>query len=336
MLTAEHFGNPLVEQRKLLNAEASVLLDDLAVLRVEGPDRLDWLHALLSQNIKNLKPGESAEALLLDPNGRIEQAIRVFETGNETYLSVSKNSFPALTAWLSKMIFRSKVSLTEIDLVAVAYFGEVKDAPNALFTWTDSWDKILPGSYRYGKPSTSDWPLNIAFLNSADAEQFASDFESAGRLALTALRIAAHRPDFDSEVDEKTLPHELDWLRTAVHLTKGCYRGQETVAKVHNLGHPPRRLVMLHLDGSGHMLPEVNDSVIYNGEVKGRITSVAQHFDMGPIALAVISRNVPEDAQLEVASAGQTIAAAQEIIVPASAGKVAELPKRNLLMGGKH
>ena len=83
----------------------------------------------------------------------------------------------------------------------------------------------------------------------------------AGTLALEALRIAAWRPRAATEVDATTIPHELDWLRSAVHLSKGCYRGQETVAKVHNLGHPPRRLVMLHLDGSDGVLPAPGSAV---------------------------------------------------------------------------
>lgn len=335
-MAADHFGNPLVEQRKLLAGDAAVLLENLAIMRVEGVDRLDWLHALLSQNIKNLQPNQGVEALLLDPQGHIEQAIRVFETGQETYLVVSETAFEKLEAWLTRMVFRSKVSLSKVDLSAVGYFAKEKHDSRVVFTWIDPWDTIVPGSYRYGKPSNENWQLKIAFLEPSNLADFIEQFESAGMLAYTALRIAAHRPDFDFEVDEKTLPHELDWLRTAVHLTKGCYRGQETVAKVHNLGHPPRRLVMLHLDGSDHALPDVNDSVLFEGNNRGRITSVGQHYEMGPIALALISRGVPEDAELRVDAVGQIIAASQEIVVPANAGKVAELPKRNLLMGGKH
>ena len=72
----------------------------------------------------------------------------------------------------------------------------------------------------------------------------------AGTWAYEALRIAAGRPRLGLDTDHRTIPHELGWIETAVHLSKGCYRGQETVARVHNLGHPPRRLVRLHLDGA--------------------------------------------------------------------------------------
>jgi len=170
-----------------------------------------------------------------------------------------------------------------------------------------------------------------------------------GILALEALRIAAWRPRFAAEVDERTIPHELDWLRSAVHLSKGCYRGQETVAKVHNLGHPPRRLVMLHLDGSDAVLPVRGDEVVLPGAspasatdrppsvskatgadddtVVGRITSSAQHHELGPIALAVIKRTVDPLADLVVLADGIRVAAAQEIIVPPDAGASANVPR---------
>ncbi|NBR78390.1 MAG: hypothetical protein EBT76_06300, partial [Microbacteriaceae bacterium] len=130
-----------------------------------------------------------------------------------------------------------------------------------------------------------------------------------------------------NEIDEKALPHEFDWLATAVHLNKGCYRGQEAVAKVHNLGHPPRRLVFLHLDGSGHALPDLGDEVYLGDAVVGKITTVGQHYEMGPIALAVIKRNTAVDEILTVscAASGEKLSAHQEVIVPASAGAVIDL-----------
>ncbi len=112
------------------------------------------------------------------------------------------------------------------------------------------------------------------------------------------------------------------------------------MAKVHNLGHPPRRLVFLHLDGSGHEIPAVGASVnvVHEGVTKqvGQITSVAQHFESGPIALAIVSRTTPIDAEfLIIDENGSTIAATQEVIVPPTAGKAANLPARRNLMGGR-
>ena len=137
---------------------------------------------------------------------------------------------------------------------------------------------------------------------------------------------------FAAEVDERSIPHELDWLRTAVHLTKGCYRGQETVAKVHNLGKPPRRLVLLHLDGSDAVLPGPGATVLAPREGEepvavGAVTSSALHHELGPVALAVIKRSVAPEQPLLVVADDVSIAAAQEVIVPPDAGAVANVPR---------
>src|SRR5258708_895592 len=143
-----------------------------------------------------------------------------------------------------------------------------------------------------------------------------------GMWAHEALRIAARRPRFGLDTDHRTIPHEAGWIETAVHLSKGCYRGQETVARVHNLGHPPRRLVFLHLDGSVDRLPEHGDAVETTGDGEGQRTTVgftgsaARHYELGPIGLAQVKRNVPVDAPLLAGG----VAAAQEVIVPPDAG----------------
>ena len=134
------------------------------------------------------------------------------------------------------------------------------------------------------------------------------------------VRALARRPD------DKTIPHELDLIRTAVHLAKGCYKGQETIARVHNLGHPPRRLVFLQLDGSQHTLPAAGSPVKLGERVVGRVTSVAQHYEMGAIALAVIKRSVDPDEQLTVDDEGELYAAAQELVVSPDAGQAVGRP----------
>jgi folate-binding protein YgfZ len=110
--------------------------------------------------------------------------------------------------------------------------------------------------------------------------------------AAETLRVAAWRPRAGFETNNHTILQEVDWLPAAVHLHKGCDRGQETVARAHNLGRPPRRLVFLHLDGSHHTLSARGAEVESGGRVVGRLTSVARHHELGPIALAVIKRNI--------------------------------------------
>lgn len=344
--SALHFSNPLIEQRNLANGTGVVNLGNRGIITVYGPDRLEWLHSLLSQNLKNLAPGQSAEALLLDPQGHIEHAIHFVDDGETSWLIVEAASRVALLAWLGKMVFRMKVEIQDRsdEFAVIGRLGaglEKAAVSNGIaLVWNDPWPGVVSGGVRYSRAWPAKWPWSESLVALADLEQAIQGFENVGTMAYDALRIAAHRPRQQSEVDEKSLPHELDWMSTAVHLSKGCYRGQETVAKVHNLGHPPRRLVFLHLDGSEHSLPEAGDEVFVAGiegaSAKGKVTLAANHYDMGPIALAVISRSVPEDAALLVRSQHGDIAANQEVIVPASAGKAANLPKRNLLMGGKH
>lgn len=341
----QHYGTPMPEQRILAEGRAIVDLSDRAVVAVTGPDRLTWLDSLTSQALAGLQPGESAETLLLDPTGRIEHAMRVIDDGVTAWLLVDGPQAPSLAAWLDRMRFMMRVEVANrsADFATVGMFepdGAVPlavpvAAPNGIpLLWVDPWTTLTAGGHQYaaeaGHPASS-WNYREALV---DRDADLSELPAAGTLALEALRVAAWRPRLATEGDEKTIPHELDWLRSAVHLNKGCYRGQETVAKVHNLGHPPRRLVMLHLDGSDGVLPDSGDEVTVAGDeqgaenvVVGRVTSAARHWELGPIALAVVKRSLDEGAALVVAVDGVAVAAAQEVIVPTSAGASAKVPR---------
>lgn len=345
---AAHYGNPVAEQRAIVKG-AIVDLSNRGVISVSGPDRLSWLNSLMSQNFLGLAPGSSTEALLLDPSGRLEFAARVLDDGVSSWLLLEAAELPGLLAWLLKMRFMLRVEIADRS-AHFATFGSlgaespVLDAAAAApagvpLVWRDPWTDVSPGGYQYAAVEVhpgADYPWRETLVASSDvpallARVVNGDVAVAGFLAAEALRIAAWRPRLATEGDDKTLPHELDWMRSAVHLSKGCYRGQETVAKVHNLGHPPRRLVFLHLDGTDNVLPAPWDEVVLpNAEgsgsdedaVIGLVTSSANHYELGPIALAVIRRQAPVDAELAVRSAGTTVAAAQEVVVPPEAGSV--------------
>lgn len=207
-------------------------------------------------------------------------------------------------------------------------------APHSVpLVWRDPWVGVTRGGHQYahGDHPGAQLPWAEVLVPRAELPEIATRFPAAGSLAAEALRIVAWRPRFASEVDERSIPHELDWLRSAVHLSKGCYRGQETVAKVHNLGHPPRRLVLLHLDGSESVLPAPGSIVRAERQGEwldvGAITSSTMHYELGPVALAVIKRGVKPDASLVVFADDTSIAAAQEVIVPSDAGAVADIPR---------
>lgn len=343
---AAHYGNPVAEQRAIVRG-AIVDLSNRAVISVSGPDRLSWLNSLMSQNFLGLPPGVSTEALLLGPNGRLEFAARVVDDGETTWLLLEAQELPGLLAWLLKMRFMLRVEVTDrsADFATFGSLGfetPILDAaaasPEGLpLVWRDPWTDVSPGGYQYAAVEVhpgADYPWRETLVARSDVPALLEriqngDAEVAGFLAAEALRIAAWRPRLATEGDEKSIPHELDWMRSAVHLSKGCYRGQETVAKVHNLGHPPRRLVFLHLDGTDNVLPAPGDEVVLpdaaeaeEDAVLGLVTSSANHYELGPIALAVIRRQAPVDAELAVRSEGTTVSAAQEVVVPPEAGSV--------------
>jgi folate-binding protein YgfZ len=327
-----HYGNPVGEQRSLAAGTAIVDLSHRAVLSVTGDDRRSWIDSITSQSVKNLAPGESSETLLLDPTGRLEYAVRLLDDGATLWMLLERDEAPGLLDWLQKMRFMLRVDpqdRTE-EFATIGTLGSPAidvAAPNGVpLVWHDPWTTVSPGGHQYAlveEHPGAGWTYSELLVPRGTLPEL----PVAGLLALEALRIEAWRPRFATEADEKSIPHELDWLRSAVHLDKGCYRGQETVAKVHNLGHPPRRLVMLHLDGSDAVLPERGDEVLLGGAVVGLVTSVARHHELGPIALAVVKRSTDAAAELAVRVGDLLVPAAQEVVVPPSAGAAANVPR---------
>ncbi|SBS69868.1 folate-binding protein YgfZ [uncultured Microbacterium sp.] len=332
-----HAGDPMREQRDLARGTAVAPLGDRTVLTVAGEDRLTWLDSLTSQALARLAPGESTELLVLDPHGHVEHAASVVDDGARTWLIVDKTDAAGLLTWLTRMRFRLRVDPQD----ASAEFRVIGGTAAALADlsaaalWHDPWPAVAAGGWAYAAAephpgSERDWSEAVVTVEAYAALAAAAargERAVAGRLAVDALRIAAWRPRVSREADGRTLPHEVDWLRTAVHLEKGCYRGQETVAKVHNLGHPPRRLIALQLDGSDAQLPGPGATVHAGDDVVGVVTSAARHYEEGPIALALVKRTTPVDAPLTVQTADGIVAAAQELIVPPDAGRTASIPR---------
>ncbi|MEY4533269.1 MAG: hypothetical protein RI926_1038 [Actinomycetota bacterium] len=341
---ASAYGNSLTEQRSLLAGGVLVDLSDRGVIEVSGPDRLGWLDSLLSQRLDQLKAGHSTETLLLDPHGHVQHAMRVFEDGETTWLLVDEGRAAELTKWLLKMRFMKQVEIIDrsADMLTLGLFGELPDVLSPLVLqpsdvpviWHDPWNAVAEGGWQYSAEEHPGlgWNYSEAVVPRSAADELvdlatAGVVTLAGTDALEAVRIAAWRPRIATEGDDNALPHEFDWLRTAVHLNKGCYRGQETVAKVHNLGHPPRRLAFLSLDGVDVVLP-ASGSPIMDGETEvGHVTSAARHYEEGVIALAILKRNANPEAELSVIADGTRIPATQVVIVPPDAGRTANVPR---------
>lgn len=312
-----HYGDPLREQRLLEEGLGVVDLSTRGVVTVTGPDRLTWLNSLSSQKLDTLPPRRSAEALLLSPHGHIEHDLHVVDDGTTTWCVVEQGTTGDLVAYLDRMRFMLRVEVADVS-AAYAVVGEPvgrESAEGEPPAWVDSWPRTGETSAAYGSADAehpgAGWTWREVVVPRADLAATLGDRPRAGTWALEALRVAAGRPRHLRETDHRTIPHELDLLRTAVHLAKGCYRGQETVARVHNLGRPPRRVVLLHLDGSGHLLPAAGTELRNGERVVGRLTTVARHHELGPIALGVVKRNTPADAVLDA----DGVAAAQDVLV---------------------
>ncbi|EPD91071.1 folate-binding protein YgfZ [Streptomyces sp. HPH0547] len=301
---AAHYGDLFKEQRALADGTGFVDLSHRGVVTVSGADRLSWLHLLLTQHVEQLPPQQATEALILSANGHIEQALQLVDDGTTVWMHTEPGKQGELIAYLESMRFFYRVEIADLtDEVAVVHLpaGSIAE---------------IPGSVRAVRETAHGRDL---FLPRAELSAFAASHGPAiGVLAHEALRVEARRPRLGMETDHRTIPHEVGWIGSAVHLDKGCYRGQETVARVHNLGKPPRRLVFLHLDGSEVRLPVHGDAVRLaaqglEGRQIGFITTSARHYELGPIALALVKRNVDPEAELIVGP--DATAAAQEVVV---------------------
>lgn len=315
---AAHYGDPLREQRLLLDGLAAVDLSHRGVVTVTGPDRLSWLHSMTTQQLTGLAPRTSAESLVLSPHGHIEHALHVVDDGERTWLTVEPGTAPTLVEWLNRMRFMLRVEVADVT-ADWAVLGEpiaAESLPGEPLAWWDRWPALVGDTGAYGPVEDhpgAERPWRELIVPRESLSDAVGDRPLAGTWAAEALRVAAWRPRLGFETDHRTIPHELDWLRTAVHLHKGCYRGQETVARVRNLGRPPRRLAFVHLDGSGHTLPPVGSEAFVPGvdRAVGRLTSVARHTSDGPVGLVVVKRNAPVDVDFVV----DGVAAAQTVVV---------------------
>jgi folate-binding protein YgfZ len=316
-----HFGDPLREQRYLVDGRAAVDLSHRAVLTVTGPDRRSWLHSLTTQHLEALSG--SSLALILSPHGHVEYELHLVDDGERTWIITEPKTASELVQYLESMKFMLRVEVADVS----SDFGVVWEPSTDVDPKAPTW--LVPrefrgageteaGSDRGGDASRYriDAPEPLrgreVILARADIPARLELWPNrAGTWAWNALRIAAGMPRIGFETDHRTLPHEVGWVGPGVHLSKGCYRGQEAVARVHNLGRPPRRLAVFFLDGSVECLPRHGDEIMHDERVVGWIGSAAQHHEFGAIATGMVKRNVPTDADLIVHTAEGDVAAKQ-------------------------
>src|ERR687898_1110371 len=283
---AAHYGSLYGEQRALAAGEGFVDLSHRDVIRITGPDRLTWLHSLTTQYFEGLEPGVWTQALVLSPQGHVEHAFAGVDDGEAFTAHTEPGAGAALVEWLERMKFMTRVEVSLVDDLAVMW---------------------RPGEHG-GRYDLVPRDRLEAYADAAGP--------ACGLWAFEALRIERGEPRFGLDTDHRTIPNEVGWIGPAVHLDKGCYRGQETVARVHTLGRPPRRLTRLHLDGAAEALPRPGATLLTEGREVGFVGGSARHFELGPIALGLVKRSVPTDQDLVV----EGIAAAQEVLVDPEVG----------------
>ncbi|WOP17296.1 folate-binding protein [Raineyella sp. LH-20] len=300
-----HCGDPAREQRDLDAGAGWVDLSHRGVFTVAGPDRLSWLHAMTTQHLVTLAPHQGTTALLLDAQGHIDHALFLVDDGEVLWGHTEPGRVGDLVGFLDRMRFLSRVEVTDRS-AEVAVVWTVEDPagfPTPLVTRRA--DDSLGGT---------DLFLPRTALTALDDRP-----RRAGLWAYEARRIAAGVARIGLDTDARTIPNEIGVLGGAVHMDKGCYTGQETVARVWNLGRPPRRLVRLQLDGSADRLPGHGEEIALRDAPErpiGVIGSSARHHEQGPIALALVKRTVPVDAPLVVGD----VAAGQEVLVDPEVG----------------
>lgn len=323
-----HYGDPMREQRVLDTAVALVDRSNREVVAVPGEERASWLHTLTTQHLSDLRAGQGTELLVLSPHGHVEQHALVAEDGTTAWLDTEPGAGAGLLKYLEMMRFFTRVEPRDataeravlslagpgaaaaaaehlgVDLAAPRVFdvpgakfaaGSIPNAPTALYDVRPFGDGALARRVPLG--------VDLLVPRSAVAEVRAAlaGVPAAGLWAYEAVRVAHRVPRLGWETDHRSIPAEAGFVAPAVHLDKGCYRGQETVARVHHLGRPPRRLVLLHLDGIATDQPPAQGTpVTLEGRAVGFVGTAVRHHELGMIALAVVKRNVADDAALRV------------------------------------
>lgn len=308
-----HHGDPLGEQRAAEHDAVVVDRSHRAVIALTGADRKTWLHSISTQHVADAPDGSCTENLSLDGQGRVEDHWLQTELGDVTYLDTESWRGEPLRDYLTKMVFWSDVQVAPADLAVLSLLGPGLAEPavvaalgvDALPAESTAVPLAGGGFVRRIAAGPGTMQLDLV-VPRQDVGQWldrltAAGVRRAGIWAYDAMRVAALRPRLGVDTDERTIPHEVGWIggpgAGAVHLDKGCYRGQETVARVHNLGRPPRMLVLLHLDGSAER-PVTGDPVLAGGRQVGRLGTVVDHVDLGPIAFALVKRGLPADTPL--------------------------------------
>lgn len=233
---------------------------------VRGPDAAGYLERMLSNEVESLAVGESRAALLLTPKARVIAPVVAWRRADDDFLLLTEPGLgETLRTQLLRTRFAAKCEIEPEEHSSLLVFGGGGGIPND----------------EYGVPA-------VEVLDADEPDGLADEQE------LERLRILARRPRWGREIDDRVLPAEAGLDETHVSFTKGCYPGQEPVARLRYRGKANRALRVLEVDGS----PEPETEVLHGDRVVGRITS-----SVDGLALGYVRTDVPDDAELTVAGA---------------------------------
>lgn len=334
-----HYGDPLREQRWLEDGTGVVDLSARDVIRITGPERGAYLNLLGTQKLDDMSPGQAMSTFLLDPQGHIMHFLALVETGDEIWGWTEPGRGAGLVDHLTRMKFRMDVQADMRIDMAVVWVGAdipvdslmdpglgdralmdrssgdsdpnghgegVEGIPSAQET-VDPCDGVGPQACpaRQGTPNCLGG--KEVFIPRSQVDHVMSLGHPVGMWAHTARRIASGVIRVGMDTDTNTLPNEVGVPSEDLVLNKGCYPGQETVARVYNVGAPPRRLVRLHLDGSQESFLDPNTPLTLDGAEVGFLGSMAYHHELGPIGLGLVKRQTDDNATLMAADVPASI-----------------------------
>jgi folate-binding protein YgfZ len=242
---------------------------------VRGPDAAAHLQRMLSNDVLALGVGDSCAALLLTPKARVVAPLRVWRRGADDFLLLTE---PGLDETVASQLLRAR------------FAAKAEIAPE------EHRSTLVLGERLDGAVANDDYGIPASEL--IDAEP--PDGEPIADEELELLRIAASAPAWGREIDERVLPAEAGLVERAISLSKGCYPGQEPVARLHYRGHPNRLLRVLELEGETP--PEYDAEILLADRAVGRVTSATLDPERGAVlALGLVRREVADDASLVVA-----------------------------------
>ncbi|HEX5584321.1 hypothetical protein [Gaiella sp.] len=248
-----------------------------AYVSVTGPDAAVYLNRMVSNEVETLQVCDACEALLLTPKARIVAPMLAWRRAEDGYLLLTEpEAGERLARELARARFAAKCEIAVEEHTSVVVLGD---------------DPLVVN--RHDVVANDDYGLPAVELLDAEPPD---DAEAIAEDELERLRILARTPRLGRELDDRVLPAEAGLEHRAISFTKGCYPGQEPVARLHFRGHPNRTLRLIAVDDGP--LPEYDAELVLDGKAVGRVTSAAPDRQRGIVALAYVRREVPAGAAL--------------------------------------